>query len=199
MEFKRVLAIGAHPDDVEFGCGGVLQRFGNVQAVIVSDALIAGGLGKIEEIKAAMGILNITKYHRIGQQEGRFDAIPIIRFLDEIIAHFKPDLILCNGQHDSHQDHRALYNALLSALRVYRGHVWLYRTPSTIRFEPEIFVELSEAEWKTKLKAIAAHKTQADRRYFQPKNIEAAFQYWGITYRDVGAFVEPFKLFRAVY
>ncbi|WP_395093015.1 bacillithiol biosynthesis deacetylase BshB1 [Vaginella massiliensis] len=108
-----ILAIGAHPDDVELGCGGTIAKLiANGKKVGIVD-LTQGELGtrgtaeiRKQEAEHAAEILGITVRENLGFSDGFFTDDPEHQLkLVEVIRKYKPEIILSNAPHDRHPDH----------------------------------------------------------------------------------------------
>jgi len=161
----NVLAIGAHPDDIEIGCGGTLikyvRRGHNVSLLIITKGERGGGgeTRHAEQVKAAeiVGAKDIFwgGYLDTGllQKGGE-----IIQTVENHINIVKPDLIFVHFSDDTHQDHRRVNQSVLSATR-YVKNVLFYEVPTTSNFDPHVFVDISET-LEGKIKALEAHQSQ---------------------------------------
>lgn len=108
-----ILAIGAHPDDVELGCGATLAKeIAAGKKVGILD-LTRGELGtrgtpeiREQEAKAAAEILGAVVRENLEMPDGFFknskaNQLKII----EVIRRYRPDIVLCNAVDDRHIDH----------------------------------------------------------------------------------------------
>lgn len=108
-----ILAIGAHPDDVELGCGAtVAKEIAAGKKVGILD-LTRGELGtrgtpeiREQEAKAAAAILGVEVRENLGISDGFFtnskeNQLKII----EVLRKYQPDIVLCNAVDDRHIDH----------------------------------------------------------------------------------------------
>jgi LmbE family N-acetylglucosaminyl deacetylase len=82
----------------------------------------------------------------------------MIHVVERYIDSIKPDFIFVNFFDDTHQDHRAVNRAVLSATR-YVKNVMFYEVPTTNNFTPNVFVDISSVLDK-KLEALKAHASQ---------------------------------------
>jgi len=82
----------------------------------------------------------------------------MISKIEEVISKVKPDFIFCHFLGDTHQDHRHLTQATISATRYIRN-VLFYEGPTTQNFTPHIFVDISDT-LDRKIKALEAHRSQ---------------------------------------
>ena len=108
-----ILAIGAHPDDVELGCGGTLAKEINSGIKVGILDLTKGELGtrgtdetRRVEAEAAKNILGVAIRENLGIADGFFlnDKENQLKIV-EIIRKYQPDVILSNAPHDRHPDH----------------------------------------------------------------------------------------------
>ncbi len=162
----RVLAVGAHPDDVELGCGGALlvhRDAGDELAILVMTAGERGPSGRDPrwmEQEAATSALSAKLFW------GGFTdcAIPsgqeAVAVVEEVLGAFEPDLVYAHSTSDSHQDHRHASRATLSACRRLSS-VLFYESPSTREFVPSVFVDLDD-HIDAKLDLIRAHRSQVE-------------------------------------
>jgi LmbE family N-acetylglucosaminyl deacetylase len=82
----------------------------------------------------------------------------LISKIENVIKEVKPDFIFCNFLDDTHQDHRHLAQAIMSATRYIRN-VLFYEGPTTQNFKPHVFVDIADTLEK-KLQALKAHRSQ---------------------------------------
>jgi LmbE family N-acetylglucosaminyl deacetylase len=171
LESNVVLAVGAHPDDIELGCGGTLCRIrkngGRIIAVYMTKGEKSGD-AKIR-IKETMNAL-----HVLGVKEVYFGDFPdtdipnsfkAVDFLEQFAIKYKPDLILTHTVNDIHQDHRQVGWLSISAFRNV-PKILAYETPRVrpATFSPTYFVDVSGCV-KKKWEALKCHVSQKDRRY----------------------------------
>lgn len=108
-----VLAIGAHPDDVELSCAGVLlvEKQAGKKTGIVD--LTHGELGtrgtahtRKEEAAASAKILNVDVRENLGLKDGFFiNDEAHQREVIKVIRKYRPEVVLCNAPQDRHPDH----------------------------------------------------------------------------------------------
>ena len=200
----RILAIGAHPDDIEFGCGGTLIKYAqqghDVFLLVMTDGG-AGGVGRIRRLEqqAARDILGVSKLY---WGEYPDTAIPLnresIQRVERVILDVRPDFIFVHSQDDTHQDHRHLSVATITATR-YTRNVLLYEGPTTQNFSPNVFVDI-DGVLKNKIAALQAHESQVTKTNIEGMNIldivQSLAHFRGIQGRvkNAEAFV-PLRLF----
>ena len=160
----NVLAIGAHPDDIEFGCGGSLIQYGRkghtVFLLILTEGE-SGGIGSVRRTEQ-LNASKILQAKEIFFSNYRDTQIPVDKILiskiEETLCSVKPELIFVNYPDDTHQDHRNLAMATVSATR-YVQNVLFYEGPTTQNFTPNVFVDIG-AVLNEKLSALSAHASQ---------------------------------------
>ena len=200
----NVLAIGAHFDDVELGCGGTLARFAAAadhvfvyvptvsgfanhynQTVRSSDVALA-------EAHEAMKVLGVTELIC-----GKFQTLEV-EFVDalnveilRIMEEKKIDLVLSHWPGDIHHDHQAVGRASIHACRhvprqlLFRSN-WYH---STADFRGNFYVDITQT-WEAKKQAIEAHASELERTgskwiQFFENEAENAGQRIGVRYAEV--------------
>jgi len=196
---KRVLAIGAHPDDVEIGCGGALakhQAKGDILHILTLSRGAAGGDTNVRtaEAQRAAELLGAKLSFGNLQDAHITDGVETISLMQAAIRELRPSHVYTHCIEDTHQDHRAAHSASLVAARGV-PNVYCYQTPSsTVEFRPNRFVDITDFI-KQKLLAIGAYKSQVDRmESLQDDVILTNARYWG---RYAGyVLAEPMRIVR---
>ena len=160
----NVLAIGAHPDDVELGCGATLlahRRRGDRVAMLVMTTGERGpqdATSRIAEQEEAARIIGADLFwggFRDGAVPDGRDAVDVIQ---SVVVQTGADIVYTHAPRDSHQDHRATGLASLAAGRRL-SRVLLYESPTSEGFTPDVFVDV-EGLVDAKLEALRAHMSQ---------------------------------------
>lgn len=188
-----ILAIGAHPDDVELGCGATIAKEISLGRKVGILDLTKGELGtrgsaeiRNEEALNAAKILGVVVRENLMLADGFFEnnkenQLEIIK----IIRKYKPDVILCNAVEDRHIDH-AKGSKLVSdacflsglikietSLNGIKQDVWkpkqVYHYIQWKNLEPHFVVDVTGFV-ETKLKAVKAYKSQ----FYDPNSKEAS-------------------------
>jgi len=178
-----VLAIGAHPDDVEIGCGGLLVRHAEAGHQVWLLTLTQGERGghrpeRVLESRAAADIIGA----RLILDDLPDTDIPAsgatIDAISRVIEQVKPTHVYTHSLNDNHQDHRAVHRATLVAARAV-PEVCCYEAPSTnISFKPSRFVDVTSTIDR-KLEAIRAfHSQWSTRGYLDDDLIRSTARYW---------------------
>src|SRR5581483_10058558 len=95
---QRVLAIGAHPDDVEIGCGGTLLAHvarGDVVAVLTLTGGEHGGSvsERADESRRAAALMGVRLFHAALADTSVEEGRTTISVIEDVIAEFRPDII----------------------------------------------------------------------------------------------------------
>jgi LmbE family N-acetylglucosaminyl deacetylase len=198
-----VLAIGAHPDDIELGCGGVMWRHAQAGLRTVMLVMTNGlmGPGAVEmrqqEARAAAEVLHAEIVFG-GLQDGSLDAsVDAVNIIERVLDDVQPLVIYTHAVDDTHQDHRNTAAAVLSAARNYASLLH-YQSPSTKHFDPTIFAGLDQVDLDRKIMALEAHTSQvANSKRVDLEAITASAKYWGNKARTTLA--EPFVPDRVLF
>jgi LmbE family N-acetylglucosaminyl deacetylase len=170
LKSNVLIAVGAHPDDIELGCGGTISVASAAGRKVIAVYLTKGEKSgnpetRMSESKKALSILGVEEAFF-----GNFvdTEIPnshkVIKFLEDLYEKFKPDTVLTHTTHDSHQDHRQIGWLSLSAFRN-ASKLLAYETPRvTGDFSPTYFVDISN-HVKSKWEALKCHESQKAKRY----------------------------------
>ncbi len=173
----NILAIGAHFDDVELGCGGALARHAKEgDNVYVFVATVSGFSNQynqavrtnehaLEEARNAMEILGVKELLC-----GNFKTLEV-EFVDALnieilktVQEKKIDQVYVHWTGDIHHDHQAVARASLHSCRhvprmlMYRSN-WYH---STVEFRGNFYLDITKF-WHAKEEAIRAHVTEIDR------------------------------------
>ncbi len=179
----RILALGAHSDDIEIYCGGTLVKFREQGVAILGTIVTETDTDRIWEAEGGFGILGIGKPRFCEFPKAEIHNLrKLTGVIDSLIAEFSPDLILTHHTGDSHQDHVALAKAAISACRKNTISLWMCERTmlggiTDHPFRPQVFMELTQDQLNTKLKAIKSHQSQIDDMWLE--RVRASAIYWG--------------------
>jgi LmbE family N-acetylglucosaminyl deacetylase len=198
----NVLAVGAHPDDIELGCAGTLLAHrangDHVSMLVLTDGErgAQGSRSRREEQEKAAELLSATLYWG-GYQDSSIDAGPeVVDLIEGIMLDTAADTLYVHVPRDSHQDHRAASTAALAAARRAK-RVMLYESPTTQSFCPTIFVDV-EGYLDGKLVSLGAHISQLTKDGFVDLEVvEAQARYRGFQARI--RYAEAFESMRMVW
>ena len=184
----KVLAIGAHPDDIELGCAGALlahQRAGDAITLLV---LTKGEQGpqsetsrvrEQEDAAASLGARLLWGRFEDGCVASDRRAIAVI---EDAIRIAGADVVYMHAPNDSHQDHRAAAVASLSAARRL-SRVLCYESPTSLAFNPTVYVDVAGLV-EAKLDLIRCHVSQVLKNgLVDLEAVEAQARYRGFSGR----------------
>jgi LmbE family N-acetylglucosaminyl deacetylase len=196
---QSVLAIGAHPDDVEIGAAGALlahRAMGHDVAILTLSRGARGGAGSTRAGESEMAALALgaTLYLEDLQDTQIGEGDPTIGAISRVVESVRPTVVYTHSLHDVHQDHRNTHRAVMVAARQVR-RVYCFQSPSaTVDFRPRRFVTIDE-QLERKLMAIQAFASQTQvRAYLEPSLIESTARYWSRF--GGGRFAEAFEVVR---
>jgi len=200
---ETLLFIGAHPDDIELGCGALIAEVAdraNVVCVTLSDNQENPELTHlVGEHQNSMTILGVKPENNILRQftTRRFQAARQ-EILEEMLAlkkAYHPEVVFVHTSQDIHQDHKTVTE---EALRAFRGTTVLGFDVlrSSYGFFPNFLVDVSEQSVQTKIRALKAYTTYQDRYYFDENILHAtAIRHGALAERP---YAEGFDILRIV-
>jgi LmbE family N-acetylglucosaminyl deacetylase len=180
----NILAIGAHPDDLDVCCGGTLTHFcqagENVTMCIVTDGR-AHPVGNPEQVSAQRRAEAQASADTIGAQlrwlgisDGTLmDDLPTRHKFIQLMMDVSPDLIITHPPDDYHSDHNYTNRLVIAAVQMAwapppnlqgeplrkRVPVAFMTTANGINFTPDDYVDVT-AVWETKMKMVMHHRSQ---------------------------------------
>lgn len=163
----NVLAIGAHPDDIEYGCGGTLtlyaQKGHDVYLFVATDGALGGEAAirrrEQEDSAVVMGVRKVF-WGGYPDTEVPYNRELIVR-VESVIRQARPTMIFVNSPDDTHQDHRNLAQAAVSATR-YVPNFLFFEVPSTQNFTPNCYTNIDKV-LDRKLASLEAHRSQVTK------------------------------------
>ena len=168
---QMILAVGAHPDDIELGCGGTLCRVSKRGYKVVAVYLTKGEKAYDAKIRTRE---SIEALQVLGVKDVFFgdfpdtavpDSFEAVDFLEQFAKKYNPDLVLTHTVNDMHQDHRHVGWVSISAFRNV-PKILAYETPRvrSATFSPTYFVDVTSCV-KKKWEALKCHSSQNQKRY----------------------------------
>ena len=165
---EYVLAVGAHPDDVEIGVGGILAAHRSVGDQVVILTLSRGAKGgsaddrQNESLRSAE-LLGARLFLEDLVDTEITNTGPTVQIIERVVNQLAPTIVYTHSSHDRHQDHRAVHEATLVATRT--------------------------------VDTVACFQSQADiRTYLEPDFVIATARYWSRYGR--GSSCEPLEIIR---
>jgi LmbE family N-acetylglucosaminyl deacetylase len=177
---KKICFIGAHPDDIELGCGAFIANLNgkaDILCVTLSDNQKNPQLNHlVDEHYRSMSILGVPRDHiRLGEfVTRRFPELrqEILEYLYQLNHEYQPDIVITHTRADIHQDHQQTTEEVL---RAFRGTTVLGfdALRSSYGFFPHFLVEVSEKDVQRKLQALEEYSTYNDKYYFDEAVLRA--------------------------
>ena len=169
---KKIIVVGAHFDDIEFGCGGTIAKLAKnneVTAIIICDSEIRLGkkilrskkIARKEGMKA-LEVLGVNKIIALNiptnQIENKRDFI--YSYLAKLSSKFSYDYVFSHWFGDAHRDHRELSKICMSIFRKINN---FFMFESNYYFgelkKKKFYFDISD-EMKLKIQAIKEHKSE---------------------------------------
>jgi len=178
LSVRTVLAVGAHPDDMELGCAGTLAlhslRGDKVYLLVLTKGEASGDADVRErECRESTKILGACDLFMGGLPDTKVsDGRETIDVIENILDEVKPNIVYAPSSKDTHQDHRNAGYAVLSACRRCRV-ILLYEGASTQRdFNPQVFVDIRDT-FQKKIEATRAFGSQVGNHGMYSKAMKA--------------------------
>ncbi len=197
---KKILALGAHADDIEIGCGGTILRLleENPATEVYWVVLGASGERRAEAVQSANLFLANARRKEIVVKEFRDGYFPymgaeIKDFFEELKRKYLPDVILTHYREDLHQDHR-----LVSELtwNTFRNHLILEY--EIVKYDgdlgaPNFFVHLTESVAQRKIRTILeCFQSQKKKNWFTEDTFSSILRLRGIESNAPNKYAEGF-------
>jgi LmbE family N-acetylglucosaminyl deacetylase len=168
---KTILAVGAHPDDIELGCGGTICKAIKGDSRVVALYMTRGGKTfdtnvRTDESIKAMNILGVNDINFENFPDTEIpDSYEAINCLEQYCTKYRPDVVLTHSVNDTHQDHRRVGWLAMAAFRNV-AKILAFETPRVrpANFLPTYFVNITgfvDKKWE----ALRCHISQNEKRY----------------------------------
>jgi LmbE family N-acetylglucosaminyl deacetylase len=176
FKVKKIMAIGAHLDDIEITCGGMLaDAIDNsivVKMLVLSDSSYTyydGRPGRTREAALKEGQLAA---HILGAELEVLDFpnkdIPYnssaIQAIEQNVKEFEPNIVITHWVHDIHPDHRNTCLSSLAACRYHNNILMFEPMMPTGRsyqgFRAQLYYPVSDYGLKKKIESLKAHETE---------------------------------------
>jgi LmbE family N-acetylglucosaminyl deacetylase len=175
----KILAVGAHADDVELGCGGMLRKAVNAGHKATILVMTQDGYSNydgtvlrteretcVEANDAALVLGADLKLLKFVTTYIPCDGSSVGE-INEVINSIEPDWILTHSPFDTHQDHATTAQATIAAARKHENIFFYEPFPpsgrSYVAFKPQVYMDISDT-LDAKIEAITCHKSQV-RKY----------------------------------
>jgi LmbE family N-acetylglucosaminyl deacetylase len=202
----RLLAIGAHSDDIEIGCGGTILKL--IEQGSLSEVcwvVLTGETKRAAEAgESANALLRDLPRKRVILKDFRdgyfpYDGADIKRFFEELKAEFSPDVILTHQRADLHQDHRVTCELTWNT---FRDHLILeYEIP---KYDgdmgaPNVFIPLAESLCRNKVEHLMTHfGSQLSKQWFKDDLFAGLLRLRGMECNSPSSYAEAFYCRKAM-
>jgi LmbE family N-acetylglucosaminyl deacetylase len=197
----RLLAVGAHADDIEIGCGATILRLVAEHPGLSVDWLVLSGHGDrageaADSAAAFLAGAGATRVMVEGFRDGFFpyDGGAVKERFERLKAEVAPDLVLTHRLEDRHQDHRLVAELTWNT---FRDHLILeYEIP---KYEgdlgrPNLYVPVGQEHGERKVELLRkCFPSQADRSWFSDDTFWATLRLRGIECNAPGRYAEAFQ------
>jgi LmbE family N-acetylglucosaminyl deacetylase len=163
---SSVLAVGAHPDDIELGCGGCLAAHvaagDHVTMLVVTQGEVGPGQvsDRIREQEDACAVIGVHElvWGALPDCQVSLHELALVRLIERTLESSGADLVYTHSLSDSHQDHRCVAATTTGAARRC-STVLGYESPSSLSFRPTVFGDITQTIDK-KVEALLCHASQ---------------------------------------
>jgi LmbE family N-acetylglucosaminyl deacetylase len=206
--WRRVLVLGAHTDDGEFGCGGTMARLveANAEVRYVAFSIATRSLPEAfppdalaREVREATVEIGLPEtaltVHNFDVRTFPAHRQEILELLVGLWEEWQPEVVFQPSLNDVHQDHQVVAAEGLRAFK--RTTVLGYEIPwNNFDFSYQAYVALEERHVERKIAALGRYESQQHRRYINPEYIRNVARTHGVNVnRD---FAEVFQVYRIV-
>ena len=200
-----ILCLGAHPDDIEIGCGATLLTLLRERHQVSVTWIVLSG-DDIREAEARDGgtrILEGAAFSDIKVAQFRdayfpYEGVQLKEYFDGLGSQIEPDVIFTHHRGDLHQDHRLVAELTWNT---FRNHLILeYEIPKydADLGSPEMFVPIDEATLQQKIGILMeCYPSQAAKPWFTPDVFRAVSVLRGIESRSGTGLAEGFHVRKA--
>ena len=177
----NILAIGAHPDDVELGCGGTLlkavRQGHNVYTYNVTRGSASGDPNmRVQELIRSSEFVGVKTLWIDNFEDTKLSLnSQLVNHIEYFIGKAKPDLVYTHSACDNHHDHRAIAAATIEAGR-FVPNIVAYEMPVTKDFKPQVYFDISDVI-DEKIRLLNVFYSQRDKMFIKSNAIRGLAYY----------------------
>jgi LmbE family N-acetylglucosaminyl deacetylase len=176
QKINKIMAVGAHLDDIEISCGGMISDATSnsckVKMLVLSESAYSNYHGKIGRTREEALNEGLAAANLLGAELEVLDFptkdIPhnseAIESIEKRVAEFMPDLIITHWVYDSHPSHKNTCLSTIAACRYFNNILMFDPMMPSGRsyhgFRGQFYFKVSEAGIKSKIEALKAHRSQ---------------------------------------
>jgi LmbE family N-acetylglucosaminyl deacetylase len=189
----NILAIGAHPDDIELGCGGVVLKAVREGHNVYMYTLTRGAASgdpqeRTRELVTSARYIGVKKLWIDNFDDTKLTInSELINSIENYIIESQADIVLTHSLSDIHHDHKAIAGSVIEAGR-FVPNILAYEIPLTKDFKPQVFYDISDVV-DEKVKLIKLFKSQRDKIYLKANAIKGLAEYRALQSRLNGSMV----------
>ena len=200
-ERLAVLAVGAHADDIELGCGATLLRLAReVHELELTWVVLSAAGARHEEARAGAQAFGATRVEILDFEDAFFQYGREVKDYFETLQGLEPDVVLTHTDRDRHQDHRLVCELTWNTFR--DQLVLEYEIP---KYDgdlgsPNVFVPLGEELAAQKVEALLeSFPSQASKPWFDESLFRALLRLRGMECRSPSGLAEAFYARKLVF
>jgi LmbE family N-acetylglucosaminyl deacetylase len=202
----NILAIGAHPDDIELGCGGLLIKAARQGHEVCMYTLTRGAASgdpeqRTKELMQSAKFIGAKKLWIDNFEDTKLNASSseLINHIEFFINKADPDIIITHSLGDVHHDHRAVASSTIEAGR-FIPNIMSYEIPLTKDFKPQVYYDISDVV-DEKVDLIKIFWSQQSKLYLKANAIKGLAEYRALQSRLNTSinYVEAFEVLKLCF
>jgi LmbE family N-acetylglucosaminyl deacetylase len=177
----NILALGAHPDDIELGCGGTLIKASRQGHDVFMYTLTRGGASgdtdqRTKELMLSAKLIGAKRLWIDNFEDTKLSlSSDLINHIEFFINKADPDIVITHSLGDTHHDHRAIAASTIEAGR-YIPNILAYEIPVTRDFKPQVYYDISDVV-DDKIQLINTFWSQRSKMFLQSNAIRGLAEY----------------------
>lgn len=201
----KILAIGAHPDDIELGCGGLLIKAAREGHEVYMYTVTRGSASgdpkqRTDELKRSAKFIGAKQLWIDNFEDSKLSVTDdLINHIEHFINKANPDVIFTHSHGDIHHDHRAIATATVEAAR-FNSNILSYEIPLSRSFDPKVFYDISDIVYE-KVELIEIFWSQQSKLYLKANAIKGLAEYRALQSRlnTEVKYVEAFEIVKLCF
>ena len=198
----NILAIGAHPDDIELGCGGLLlkavEQGHNVFMYTLTNGSHSGDpIERVNELKHSSKMIGARNLFIDNFEDTKiYLNSELINHIEFVINKVNADIVYTHSVVDTHHDHKAIGSAIEEAGR-HVPNILAYEMPVTKDFKPQVYYDITDVIDK-KVELMNLYSSQRDKGFTKSDAIKGLAQFRALQSRLSASvlFVESFEVLK---
>ena len=165
---KKILVLGAHPDDIEFGMGATLNQIKaeSLELYVLSNTFETNTTKIFDELIESMKLYNLIPQLMVFNNMKFVSQQPeICNALYHIRERLKPDIVFCTSIRSVNPDHRVFAECVEAVFQ--ESSILFYETPrGDFKAKPTLYNIVSGEDMNKKVEAIMCYNTQTEKRNY---------------------------------